>query len=146
VLQLRKGDDKDHDFVRSSWIIHLDKIKPRGLENHLCRLSAHRLMDTLLSVSEIVIAVDPEEPDLYAGCAVYQDYRGVRYLHWAYTKKPLRKMGVQRHITRGWPTTTVTTLCPEKWQIEALQRRFWRPSAQAQYLFAIAQIERGQIE
>lgn len=146
MLESRIANKLDHDFIRASWFVHLDKIKPRHIDEHLCRLAAHRLMDALLEVSTVVIAVDAEEPDLFVGCVVYQDYAGVRWLHWAYTKKPLRRMGVLKFLMKDWPTTVVTTLCPERWQVDALKRRGHRPSAQAQYLFAIAQMGRKALE
>ncbi len=63
-----------------------------------------RVVSSLLAASDIIVACDPQMPEVILGYAIING--GV--LHYCYTKSAFRKQGIQKHILRNIPVFACT--------------------------------------
>lgn len=93
-IAIRPATEDDQGFVASTFRAQLrhngDRIVNRVLDHPTTR---------------VLLAVEPETPRTILGWLCYALLPGVRVLHFAYTRKPMRRRGIQSALVRtAWPS------------------------------------------
>lgn len=107
TLSFRNAVPDDFPFIYDSWrrsaSTHLDHAhlgaKP-GTRFHATKFNAvfNEVQKKLLSLSNILVATDVEDPDAIVGYLVYQVAEGRTHLHYLHVKKTFWRKGVGRAL------------------------------------------------
>lgn len=102
-IQLRQMDYSDHSLVLSSWLqggyTHCSAFRdmPKSLYYGLHEPTVKRV----LSVSDGLCAVDPEDLSHVLGYVVYKHYQDFTVLHWIYVKQSFRHLGIGDYLLKA---------------------------------------------
>jgi GNAT superfamily N-acetyltransferase len=105
TLRIRLAKPDDMAFVIDAWRrSYEDAPAVRGAEREWYRIEMTRAIRRLCDKAEVRVACDPEDEDTMVGFVAFTGDE----LHYAYTKKDFRGMGVSRQLLEGVPITAYT--------------------------------------
>jgi GNAT superfamily N-acetyltransferase len=93
-IAIRPATVDDQSFVASTF-------------RHQIRINGDRIVNRVLDhpATRVLLAVEPDSPHVILGWLCFALLPGVRLLHFAYTRKPMRRRGLQRAlVAAAWPT------------------------------------------
>jgi len=104
-LCVRAAGPDDLAFVIDAWRrSYEDAPAVRGAEREHYRTEMTRAIRRLLDRAECRVACDADDPDTIVGFAAFTGDE----LHYCYTKKDFRGIGVARQLLEGAPITAYT--------------------------------------
>lgn len=93
-IAIRPATVDDQSFVAATFRHHL-------------RINGDRTVNRVLDhdTTRVLLAVEPETPRTILGWLCFALLPGVRLIHFAYTRKPMRRRGIQTALVKtAWPT------------------------------------------
>lgn len=94
-ITLRRASKRDLNLITSSWLKSFrDASFPAGCPNRIFFYYHHKILETLIPRSIVMVACSETDPDQILGwiCAELMDNALV--VHYAYTKHPFRRWGI----------------------------------------------------
>jgi hypothetical protein len=106
---VRAANMSDYPFIKSRWFHQLRLAAsfhlPKDSKNVRLLPTTVKVInleiDELLNKSYTLVAVDPADPTFIFGYTTFQLIKGVLIVHFAFTKKPFRAMGIQKKIVES---------------------------------------------
>lgn len=102
-ITVRAANNNDRPFIQSRWFhqvrngaLNQLKVKTKLLPQTVRFINDE--IEHLVQKSYTLVAVDPTDPTFILGYQTFQIINGVLIVHFAYTKKPFRGMGIQKRI------------------------------------------------
>lgn len=107
LFTTREGIENDHAFIYSSWLrsLYYGDSWVACIPKSIFMTNYHNIIEKLLSVSTIKIACLKEDPNTILAYAVLSNDESC--IHYAYCKKPWRKIGLIKGLITD--KTTVAT-------------------------------------
>lgn len=100
LIDIREGEKKERNLILSSWLKSL-----RRYSNYHAAIAAHiyfrvhaQAIEHTLNISQVVVATPKSDENIAIAYLVYEPRDGYLILHYAYTKKSFRKMGIQHSL------------------------------------------------
>lgn len=99
-VKIRALEESDKPFILNSWLkSNRDSLLVKGVSNTIYFEKHHAVVMNLLDVSTTVILCDPDSPKIVYAYLVFEVRKGNRLiLHYAYTKRSFRRMGLMRSL------------------------------------------------
>lgn len=89
----------DIPFLTNSWLrSYKGSPAVRGMDNDLFYHFHHKVLETLLTRSSVVIVSYDDDPSFIMAWACVEVYDKSLIVHYMYTKKPFRKQGLAKKI------------------------------------------------
>jgi GNAT superfamily N-acetyltransferase len=109
----------DGGFCIQSYVLSTgDKFPYRYMDKHAYSNAIYPLVQWLFANSQVLIACDPDLPDVIYGFIMYQTHEHHSVIHYMYVKKAFRGYGIASQLVKaaipnfGQATTIVTQLPP----------------------------------
>ncbi len=95
VVQLREGRSSDIPFVTNSWLksLRAGGLFTQGVPNDIYYQMHHKLLETLIPRSLLVVLCNLDDPDQIIGWACVEREPQILMLHYVYVKHSLRRNG-----------------------------------------------------
>lgn len=98
VVQLREGRSSDIAFVTNSWLksMRAGGMFTSGVPNDIYYQMHHKLLETLIPRSLLLVLCNMDDPDQIIGWACVERQPQILMLHYVYVKHSLRKQGFMK--------------------------------------------------
>jgi GNAT superfamily N-acetyltransferase len=111
-IQIRNISDADVGFVFNSWLkSYRNSNFSRDIPNSIYFGSHHKLIERLISRSEVKIACNAEDAGQIYGYIVAEKVQGILTLHYMYVKHTYRNMGIGKVLLNQFEWDFSTAGC-----------------------------------
>lgn len=95
--------ESDEDFIYACWIREF-KLSPfaRKIRNSIYFYNQHKIIDTLINKSKIIVACNIDDENHIYGYVVFENIKPP-VLHWLYVKMSYRGMGIENLLLQCLP-------------------------------------------
>jgi len=99
ALTLRALDPSDLAFIFNSWLkSYRDSSFGKSISNPMYFRQHHHVIDKLIGRTEIILAVNQDDPKQIYGYVCMERRGPIPILHYLYVKQPYRKLGIARQL------------------------------------------------
>lgn len=114
VVKIRPAIEADSAFIFNSWLqSNRNQGFARNVNSATYFAEQHKLIEGLLKTAKTFVATDPEDPSTIYAWVCYERIEGILTIHYAYTKQPFRRLGLQvellKEAAHDWTTASICT-------------------------------------